>query len=364
MRARTRDRRVYLAGHPILFTLLAATRSRGVLRVGGTLLVHDAAPMRAALTRVPLDRTAPGTTGGEATRLLPDGGGVVFDAQGDTHRNARRDLASALGAAAVTRLRPVWTALLERRLAPLSAGATIDLVATAAELAGATAAALLGSRVDPVVLADAARDAAATAARAHLPGPRPPGSRRRSTAAAARLTALLETRAADPEAGPGNGAGWAAMVAVAAITTTVAALPRAAAWAADDELWEHAGSTALTDELLRVTAPSPLLPRTAAGHAELAPGCPVRAGDRMLVVARHAAGAHNRAPDPGDPAPARIAQLVFGAGSHACPGARLARAQLTDFLAALAPLRPVVVKARADRRAALPGWRELWVRAS
>ncbi|MBT2387341.1 hypothetical protein J7E86_27965, partial [Streptomyces sp. ISL-11] len=67
-------------------------------------------------------------------------------------------------------------------------------------------------------------------------------------------------------------------------------------------------------------------------------------------------------PDCRRPAPAAVAQLVFGAGPHACPGARLARAQLADTLAALAPHRPVVVRARADRRAALPGWRTLVIR--
>jgi cytochrome P450 len=59
-----------------------------------------------------------------------------------------------------------------------------------------------------------------------------------------------------------------------------------------------------------------------------------------------------------------VAQLVFGAGAHACPGARLARAQLDDTLAALAPHRPTVVRARVDRGAALPGWRSLTVRAT
>jgi cytochrome P450 len=64
-----------------------------------------------------------------------------------------------------------------------------------------------------------------------------------------------------------------------------------------------------------------------------------------------------------DPAGPAVSQLVFGAGAHACPGARLAREQLSGLLAALAPARPVVVRARADRGAALPGWRTLVIRS-
>jgi cytochrome P450 len=169
--------------------------------------------------------------------------------------------------------------------------------------------------------------------------------------------------ARDDHAANAADSGLAVMLAVAAINTTVAALPRAAAWACDDDLWEYAGDPALTDELLRVTAPTPLLPRVAAGDAVVG-GCPVRSGDRLLLIARHAAEAHRRDPCPARPAPARTAQLVFGAGPHACPGAALARAQMADLLAALAPCRPVVVRARPDRRTALPGWRSLIVRGT
>lgn len=355
MSARSRDRRVYLASHPVLFALLAATRHRHALRLGGTVVVHGREAFVTALTRIPLDRTADGTTGGAAARLT--GTEMLFDQHGDAHRRTRRATADGLGVAGITRLRPVWTEVLRRRLGPLASGAQVDLVDVAAELAGSTAAALIGLAVDPLELATAAREAAATAARSHLPGL----ARRHADAAAeatmARLTALVAPAGGAP-------ASLATMLAVAAITTTVAALPRAAAWAADDNLWGYALShpAGLADELLRVTAPTPLLPRVVAARGDLG-GCPVRAGDRLLLLARHAVGAHRAGPDALRPAPAQVGQLVFGAGPHACPGARLARAQLADLLAALAPHRPAVVRARADRRAALPSWRSLVIQA-
>ncbi|MFI6231247.1 cytochrome P450 [Micromonospora echinospora] len=355
-RGRRRDRRVYLRRYPVLFTLLAATRRWPALRIGRTVLVHDTDAYLAALTRIPLDRLAAGTVGGTARRLGTDG--LLFDQEGAGHRHARRTLADGLGPDGVADLRPVWTAVLRQRLAPLGDGATVDLVPVVAELAGATTAALLGVDVDPVTLADAARHAAATAAAEQLPGPRRPGQARAARRAVTDLTDLLGL--------PPPQAALAGMLAVAAVNTTVAGIPRAVAWCADDRLWDAAADVdtrgVLVDELLRVTAPSPLLPRVAAGAGTTA-GCPVRSGDRLLLVARHAAGAHRSGPDCAAPAPARTARLVFGAGAHSCPGARLARAQLADVLAALAPYRPVVVSARADGRAALPGWARLVVRA-
>ncbi|WP_433366120.1 cytochrome P450 [Actinoplanes sp. CA-142083] len=353
--ARARDRRVYLLSHPVLFALLAAVRHKPVQRLGRTLVVNDQEAYLAALTRIPLDRTAEGTTGGAVDRLAGSGG--LFDQQGNEHRQTRRDVAERLGAAGVERLRPVWTRLLDERLAPLADGGTVDLVPLAAEIAGTTAAALLDLDVDPFELAAAAQEAGATAARAHLPGLGRRRVARQSEESAKRLIALINT-------GGRADAGLAATLAVAAVNTTIATLPRAAAWVSDGGLWASATRAEMIDELLRVTSPTPLLPRVAAAGGEIAPGCPVHAGDRMLLVARHAAEAHHRDPDPIDPAPARTAQLVFGAGTHACPGARLARRQLGDLLDALAPHRPTVVTAKVDRRAALPSWRTLVVRGT
>ncbi|MFF8267664.1 cytochrome P450 [Streptomyces sp. NPDC016562] len=355
-RARRRDRRVYLGSHPLLFGLLAATRGRPVRRLGGTLLVHGADAYREALTRLPLDRTAAGTTGAAARSALRGGGGVLFDQEGGGHRADRRDLAGGLGAAGVERLRAGWQPLLVRRLAPLSRGGEVDLVDLARELAGSVVCELLGCAADPREVARAAAEAAAASVRSHLPGPRRPRAEAAAARAADRLRLLL---------GPAEEA-RAAMVAVAAVNTTVAALPRAVAWCADAGLWGQAADgalrPALAEELLRVTAASPLLPRVAAADGAVG-GCPVRGGERLLLVARHAAQAHRRDPDAVRPAGPAVAGLVFGAGPHACPGARLARVQLADVLAALAPHRPVVTRARVDRGAALPGWRSLTVRA-
>ncbi|MGW3040221.1 cytochrome P450 [Kitasatospora sp. NPDC001159] len=345
-RARRRDRRVYLRSHPVLFALLCATRHRPVLRLGRTLLVHGTDAYHEALTRVPLQRTAPGTTGGAAARLTD--GGLLFDQDGDDHRAARRTLAADLDTAARARIRPLWQAVLAERVPDLSTG-HLELVDLVRDLAGTTAAALTGAHPPARRLAHAAAEAAAAAARDHLPGPRTGRTRAAADAvdAAARLTALL------PDARD-------AMVAVAAVNTTLAAVPRAVAWCADARLWPAVDETTaprLAAELLRLTAPSPLLPRAAAADATLA-GHPVRAGDRLILVARHAAHAHRSVPA-GHPA---ATQAIFGAGPHACPGAGLARTQLADVLLALAPHRPVVARARVDRRSALPGYAELILR--
>ncbi|MFF3691521.1 cytochrome P450 [Streptomyces sp. NPDC002187] len=359
-RARRRDRQVYLRSHPVLFALLAAARRRPVLRIGRTLLVHDADAYREVLTRLPLDRTAAGTTGAAARSALGPAeqphGGMLFDQEGDEHRSGRRGLAKDLGTFGVERLRAVWQPLLVRRLEPLAMGEEVDLAALARELSGSVVCALTGSGASPSAVAAAAADAAAASIRSELPGLPRRGARAEAARAAARLRQLL---------GTGDDA-LSAMVAVAAVNTTVAALPRAAAWCADAQLWDQAADDALrgplADELLRVTAASPLLPRVAAANGA-AGGCPVRAGDRLLLVARHAVGAHRSAPDARRPAAPDVAHLVFGAGPHTCPGARLARVQLADVLQTLAPYRPVVVRAEADRRAALPSWRTLTVRA-
>jgi cytochrome P450 len=348
-RAAARDRRVYLYSHPILFALLAASRRWDVLRLGRTVILNDTDAYREALTGLELDRLGDWTVGGVARELALDG--LLFDQDGAGHKHARRTLSSLLGAERAADLRPVWRGVLGHHLAPLARGGEVDMVTVASELAATTACALLGVEADPLAVASAACAVASAAVQARLPGRRSPVVARE----VARLSALV-----------GRTDALGTMLAVAAVNTTVAALPRSVAWCADAGLWDQASDdqllAPLTAELLRVIAPSPLLPRAVASEGTVG-GQRVRPGDRLLLVARHAARGHADPPDCLHPAKPSEAHLVFGTGPHMCPGARLARDQLADTLSELAQYRPVVVRARVNRDAALPAWRSLIIRA-
>ena len=90
------------------------------------------------------------------------------------------------------------------------------------------------------------------------------------------------------------------------------------------------------EELLRYDGPAQLVSRTALVDLELG-GKRVRAGDTVLL----ALGAANRDPeafeDPDrlDVARARNPHLAFGLGTHACPGAQLARIEARAAIGAL-----------------------------
>lgn len=347
--ARRRDRRVYWQSHPLLFLALAAGRVRPVVSLGRRHIVNDADAIRQVLTRVPLDRTAQGTTGGTIREVSGTGG--VFDETGSEHRASRRALAARLDSRGVATLRPVWQPVLDDLAARLAAGETVDLVPRVEDLAGRTAAALLGLDLSPpdgIRLARAARRTAWEAVAQDLPGLRRPAVRDHLGDVLTGADTLTKT------------------LAVATVTTTYAAQPRAVAWVADADDWGSASDArrreALVHELLRVTAPSPVLPRMPAADADVH-GRHVARGEQVLLVVRHAMGAHRRDPDAAHPAPTALSQLAFGVGRHSCPGATLARVQLDDLLATLAPLRPRVVAARVDRRAALPAWGSLLLRA-
>jgi cytochrome P450 len=355
-RARRRDRRVYLAGHPWLFVLVALSRPARTLRLGRTVLINGTSEVRETLTHLPLDRLAEGTTGAVAREFRLEG--VAFDQEGAQHRGTRRSI--NLRERAVEQLRPVWLAVLSESGDALGRGEEVDVVQLARRMAGATVAAVLGVDSDPLQIAVAAQDVASAAARGRLGSLRRhhAGARSGADVKAAGLNLLLDGGQVEPS--------LAAILAVTAVNTTVSAMPRAVAWCADDALWAQACHPdqvdALARELLRAVAPVPVLPRVAAADGSVG-GRRVRKGDRLLLVLRHAVGAQRDDPDARRPAPEPVSRLVFGAGPHACPGAKLAQQQLADALRMLAPHRPVVVRARADRQAVLPGWDSLVVRA-
>ncbi|MDO9455423.1 hypothetical protein [Nocardioides sp.] len=300
------------------------------------------------LTDVPLDRTDDRTTGGAIRKH--EGEGALFDESGTQHRASRRALAERLDSRGVAALRPVWRPVLDDAVDLLRAGGELDVCRLADEVSGRTTAALLDLDLTPGECRELARAARRTA----------------SSAAAAEVPSWRRTPYRDhlADAFGGRVDPLGKMLALAAINTTFATLPRAVAWVADEGWWADAGDEArrpvLVSELLRVLAPTPLLPRVTAAPATVG-GHEVTPDDQLLLMVRHAVDAHRRDPSVDDPAPAAVSRLVFGAGPHACPGAGLARAQLDDVLAALAVLAPRVVRARPDRHAALPAWRELVV---
>ncbi|MFB9311675.1 cytochrome P450 [Nocardioides plantarum] len=346
--ARRRDRRVYTASHPVLFALMAGARRTPLRRLGSRIIVSGHDEVRAVLTDVPLDRTDDRTTGGAIRRH--EGEGALFDQSGDEHRASRRSLAARLDSRGVAALRPRWATVLDDAVALLRAGGQLDVCRLADEVSGRTTAALLDLDLasgEHAELARAARRTASDAAAAELPSWR---------------RAAYRDHLAEAFGGRVDPLGK--MLALAAVTTTYAAIPRAVAWVADEGWWDDCRDAqrraVLVGELLRVLAPTPLLPRVAASPATVG-GRRVTPDDQLLLMVRHAVDAHRRDPSVDDPAPAAVSRLVFGAGPHACPGAGLARAQLDDVLAALSDVRPRVVRSRADRRAALPAWRELVV---
>jgi cytochrome P450/ferredoxin-NADP reductase len=88
-----------------------------------------------------------------------------------------------------------------------------------------------------------------------------------------------------------------------------------------------------TEEFLRAFSPSQSMARTLTTDAEVG-GCPMRAGDRVLIP--WVAANHDPAvfPDPGQVRLDRDASrhLSFGIGTHRCAGAHLARAMFREMM--------------------------------
>ena len=348
-RARRRDRRIYFVSHPLLYGLVTMTAGFRRLSIGRTLVVNDPNMTWDIMTKADLNRTGKRTTG----QILQEhyGSGGLFDESGQDHRRHRSQFKQNLSHAALPAVLADGNRLLAESMTSLAEGDSVDIVTLTRQMAGVTARRLIDIDVDPLLLAQAAEAAAAEAARAHL---------RRARTHGTSYDDLLTLVGGDLEA---------AVLAVTAVNTTIATIPRAVAWCSDADLWSDASKrpTPVAAELLRVIAPSPVLPRVMAGPLRT-PAINVRSGQRVLLMTRNAA----RTAGSGGPYPrfseesasVRAQQLVFGVGPHACPGQALAVAQLAGVLETLAPLRPRVISARVDRQSALPAWRSLVVQAA
>lgn len=375
-RALRRDRRVF-ASHPAAFLLLSSVARLRYLRLGRTVIVNHPDLLREVLATVPLDRHAAGTTGAQLLAATGAKSGVPF---ADTDRTVRRVSGTRLSAPGLASLSAHWATQLAATAEALARGEEVDVVPLARSIAAANARTILGIRaeddelIDPILLASAASVAAQLRAvnpwRARVS--EDPASGDHVRAVMGLMTpdgpGLLSDLA---EAGVPQAEAAAAGVAfaTAAIATTIASIPRAVALVADLRLWADAARDpdSAAGEMLRVTAPTGVIPRAAAedAHVSTAAGSiRVRAGDRLVLMTRAASRWSHPLPSLTRPVDASQAMLVFGAGSHACPGSRLARSQLAATLAALAPLAPHVTSAEAEKSAALPYWRHLRVRAA
>lgn len=94
-------------------------------------------------------------------------------------------------------------------------------------------------------------------------------------------------------------------------------------------------STAV-EEFLRMYPPARTHARTVTGDVELG-GCPLRAGDRVVLSELSANYDEQAFPDPTTFQPERFPNrhVSFGMGIHRCPGSHLARIMFTEMLAAV-----------------------------
>jgi cytochrome P450 len=374
-----RDRKVYLS-HPVAFSLLRALSGLHHLRIGRIVIVNDLDLIRGVLTEVELDRTAVATTGSDLLGSIGIESGIPFASD---ERDLPSVAAKRLGHSGIAELQPLWRAQLDTAQQTLLAGGRVDVVQVARTMSAASACHLLGIDPDRDALIDAVLSAARESVDRQLVASRP---RAKVTVAQVHPTVALIAGMMQP-VGPGllndlldsgrdpdlvRGAGVA--FALAAVATTVASVPRATALASDLGLWNeilesHSNGrelATLSEQMLRYTAPTGMIPRVAAQNAtvETPAGVvlKVRAGDRLLLVATNAA--RHGAGLPGESfASAAQTRIVFGAGPRVCPGASIARAQVALALEVLAPTRPQIVQAVPDRRAALPSWKHLIVEA-
>lgn len=352
LRSRLNDQRLFFCSHPVLYPLLGLLSLRPIIQIGSLTVISDPDVVRNFLLRAPIDRMASGTTG--ATVREATGVSTLFAAEGETNRALRGDLLKQLND-------PRTVEVFEGELAAicdqLGSGQQVDVVPGLRRAAGVTASTLLGLSVDSDLLMthiDALVDAGA---RAQLHGR---GDVVTPTRELAELLGssqwydegLLHSLAADRDESFAISSGVVALVAAA--TTSVAASTRAIAWCADGREWnvvardpDRAAARYLGD-----LTPSPLLPRRVRDDFEIN-GRQIT--PRMSVLLNLRAACRR-----GDDV---VNNLAFGFGPFACPGAALARRQLSAVLSRVGVHNPRVVARLVGRGRALPRWDRLVLEA-
>ncbi|QKJ18681.1 cytochrome P450 [Microbacterium hominis] len=133
---------------------------------------------------------------------------------------------------------------------------------------------------------------------------------------------------------------------------------RALAEAPDEEL------DAAIDEILRIDDPF-VSNRRVATRDTVVGGCPVAAGEHVVLHWRHANRDPDAVPEPTvfRPAANAAANLVWGIGPHACPGRPLATAELRVLVRALLRAGTIIPEGEAVREIApVAGFRTVPVR--
>ncbi|WCD89649.1 Putative cytochrome P450 140 [Streptomyces xanthophaeus] len=402
------ERRVQTAAHPVAYRLLSAAGARGpvvrVPRVG--VVVSDARLAREVLMDPERwTKTGPGAAGGLWTSVL--GPRVLINTEGAEHAALRRRLGPLFTpghvAAVCERVLRAPLAALEQRLA---AGGEVDLVRVVRGGATEVIRELVGL---PDSSADFAEAAAVVAGvrlwRTSLTG----RQAARARAALARLSeaAVAAYRAGDESTVPGRlralgldeteARGAVGVFLLTGTETLVSFVPRLVALAHDTGRGPERITDALIEEALRVTSPTPVVLRSAAGAGRLG-GVRVEAGERVVIATllctraygpftpdRAAAAAPAASGDSAGSAgsagcpragagggagegvrdPAELRRMWFGAGPHFCLGMPLAMAEIRAVTGALRAFPGLEVVGRKPARGVLiPGYERLSLRAA
>jgi cytochrome P450 len=386
------ESRVNIAAHPLLWPASCLVHRLGpVVRVPGLgLVVNDAELGHEVLVRdAHFVKRGPGGIADVMTQAF--GPSALANMDGESHRALRQ----RLGPLASPAQAEAWLAdargPLDRAVAALARGETVDLARAARALSGRLTLTLMGIHGEG---ADADREAIAV----HEAGERIASAlqlRRLSPRRLARVQAELDrllslsaqaaaTPALPPSSlvarlhalgcSPDEVRGLLSIFFVAGALTLGVALPRLAALLIDT------GQLALVrddpslvaravDEGLRFTCPVPLTLRLAVASTMLGP-IRVRPGERVIVLTANLARDPRLFPDPHrfditrTPEP-RARYLWYGAGPHFCLGFTLAQRTLQHAVQALATLPPLRVAARWPRHGVLlPAWHRLEVRVA